>query len=236
VSRQFRLFQPTGVAGPVPLLIALHQYGGTPLNFANMTGFGQLAASDGVMVAFPAGIGATWNAGGCCGTAMRREVDDVAFLAALLDALQDPAVVAIPADPNRVYVTGFSNGAMMSLRVACELADRVTAIAPLAGDLLVECRPSRAVSVLALHGTADAAVPYEALGSVAYTWSRLDGCEEDFATQESSGTIEEIWHGCADGTQLMTVTAKEQGHVWFTADPAASEEIWAFFSPLRREP
>ena len=90
--------------------------------------------------------------------------------------------------------------------------------------------------MLALHGTADAAVPYEALGSVAYTWSLLDRCEEDFETHESSGTIEEIWHGCADGTNLMTITAKEQGHVWFTADPAASEEIWAFFSPLRREP
>jgi len=64
-------------------------------------------------------------------------------------------------DRHRVYVTGMSNGAMMSYTLACELSDRITAIAPVAGDLpAVPCRPARPISVLAINGTADPLVPY----------------------------------------------------------------------------
>jgi polyhydroxybutyrate depolymerase len=84
-------------------------------------------------------------------------VDDVGFLRALIEKIElDYAV-----DPKCVYLTGISNGGMMTYRAACELSDKIAAIAPVEGAQNVECRPSSPVSVIVLHGTADHLVPFE---------------------------------------------------------------------------
>lgn len=104
----------------------------------------------------------TWNAGGgehgyhCASfLACKQNVDDLAYFNALLDDVERRFSV----DPARVYATGISNGAAMSYRLGCELADRIAAIAPVAGaDQFVTghaCEPSRPVPLLHIHGTQD---------------------------------------------------------------------------------
>lgn len=85
-------------------------------------------------------------------------------VAALLDQLEGIACV----DPDRVFATGISNEAFLAHRLGCELADRIAAIAPVAGgNLMLVCDPARPVSVLQFHGLADAVVPFEGFGGFA---------------------------------------------------------------------
>src|SRR6185295_5222148 len=86
----------------------------------------------------------------------RDDVDDVTFISLLIDELERTQ----PIDTHRVFASGHSNGAIMSYRLACELADKIVAIAVQAGTLFVdECAPSHHVSVLQIHGTADENLP-----------------------------------------------------------------------------
>merc|ERR1712000_662580 len=59
-----------------------------------------------------------FNAGGCCGTAPSRGVDDVGFMKAIAGYLVD----SMCANADALFATGFSNGGMMTNRVGCELA------------------------------------------------------------------------------------------------------------------
>lgn len=106
-------------SGPrVPLVLVLHG-GGNAVNAEQMTGFTEKARKEGFIVACPEGTGRlkdkllTWNAGHCCGYAMKRNVDDVGFVNALIDTL----VQSYPADTRRIYATGMSNGGMMTHRL-----------------------------------------------------------------------------------------------------------------------
>lgn len=83
---------------------------------------------------------------------------DVQWVGALLDTLERDLCV----DTNRVYVTGMSNGAMMTSTLACTLADRIAAVAPVAGVRLPDgCSPSRPVPMIAFHGTDDQYLAFE---------------------------------------------------------------------------
>jgi polyhydroxybutyrate depolymerase len=83
--------------------------------------------------------------------------DDVRWIGALFDDVERTTCI----DAARVYVTGMSNGALMTSRIACEYADRIAAVAPVAGITDPPgCRPSRPVPVIAFHGTDDRFLPY----------------------------------------------------------------------------
>ena len=97
------------------------------------------------------GILATWNAGSCCGGAVRNNIDDVGFIREVIARMERQASV----DPGRIFATGMSNGAMMSWRLACELSE-IRAIAPVAGtDNTPACKPSRPVPVIEFHALDD---------------------------------------------------------------------------------
>jgi polyhydroxybutyrate depolymerase len=161
---------PRALSGEaLPLVLALHGGGGNPAQFKEEAGFDELSDREGFFVVYPAGTGVlprrllTWNAGtDCCGYALENEVDDVAFLEALIDDVARRARV----DENRVYVTGHSNGGMMSHRFAAEASDRVAAIAPVAGAMgIASFNPARPVPVLHIHSVDDPrALYYGGLG------------------------------------------------------------------------
>ncbi len=183
----------------VPLVIVLHGGGGNAINAESMTGFTAKANAENFIVVYPDGSGRrrgallTWNAGHCCGYAMEKKADDVAFIRALIDTL----VARYPIDPKRVFVTGMSNGAMMTHRIGIELSDRVAAIAPVVGALFGdEPRPRTPVSALIINGLVDESVPY---GGGA-----------------PGGRFSESW----DGTP--TQPAVEQGKFWAAADGCAT--------------
>ncbi|MBG0859663.1 MAG: phospholipase [Bacteroidales bacterium] len=151
----------------LPLVIALHGRGGNGESMVLITrrGFDKMADRDGFIVTYPDGIELNWNDGRmdeeANDRAHRENIDDVGFISALIDYM----IKEYNADPKRIYVTGISNGAIMAYRLACELSDKIAAIAPVDGNipimLLHECLPSMPVSVLAVNNVNDPLVPYE---------------------------------------------------------------------------
>ncbi|MGH2463142.1 MAG: alpha/beta hydrolase family esterase [Candidatus Limnocylindria bacterium] len=239
LERSYRLVEPPNVAGPMPLLIALHPFRGRPESLMLSSRFADLAATDGVLVAFPAGVSESWNAGTCCGDAVIQGIDDVAFIRGLIEALE----AEYPVDPGRVFVTGFSNGGMLAYRVGCELSDLITAIGVVAGARMTDCQLATPVSLIALHGTSDNSVPFdggEGARGIDYPsvleavegWAQADGCAAQPTTEESQEATRTAWSDCADGSRVLLIAATNQGHFWFFPEPDASVELWTFFNGL----
>lgn len=133
---------------PMPLVLDMHGLAEGAQVHTMMSAFSDLAVKEGFAVVFPSGTGSPvrWETG------IDPKNKDVAFLTALLDTLGEDLCL----DESRVYATGLSNGAMMSSLLGCTMADRIAAIAPVAGLAMPEgCEPNRAMPVLSFHGTAD---------------------------------------------------------------------------------
>ena len=149
-------YRPPGLAsGPAPLVVMLHGFGMTATAMVGLTGIDAAARRDGFTVAFPQGLEKSWNAGGCCGAAAVAQVDDVAMLAAVIQG----QVASGAAQAARVYVVGFSNGAMMAYRFACERSDLIAGAAVVEGTLTSACPPHRSVDLLVIHQRDDLIVP-----------------------------------------------------------------------------
>lgn len=221
---------------PAPVVLALHGATMTGPMLAWFTALNAKADQAGFLAVYPDGTGSRssyfWNAGGCCGPAGRDGVDDVGFVRALLDDLAG----AYRVDPRRVYAAGLSNGAMMAYRLACELSDRVAAVACVAGTMTAaECRPGRPVSVLHVHGTDDeyapfaggrgpksvTGFPYRSVEETVRIWVQADGCSgepevEELPDRASDGTrvVRKTYCGGRDGTEVALVVVEGGGHTW----------------------
>ncbi|MEW2356739.1 PHB depolymerase family esterase [Spirillospora sp. NPDC029432] len=147
-------------AEPLPLVLALHGGAANMDQMRELTGYDRISDDKGFLVAYPDGFVMSWNAGDCCGPAKLGKIDDVDFLAKLIGKLTGAGL----ADPKRVFVTGFSNGAGMAYRLACERPGRVAAIGVVEGALVTECDPERPPSAMIVHGTADGSVPFDGGG------------------------------------------------------------------------
>ena len=215
-------------SSPTSLVLNFHGFGSAGWQQEILSRMSDAAEQRGIIVVYPDGIASSWNAGDCCGTAWSNSVDDVGFARDLIEQLEAEYCI----DPQRVYATGMSNGGFMSYRLACELSDRIAAIAPVAGVLGLSpalCRPSRPVPVLHFHGTADALVPYRGgsplvgtLGSwfrsVEETltfWRAQNVCsargEVFFQNGDASCTR---FKDCAGFLQTGLCTIDQGGHTW----------------------
>ena len=137
---------------PLPVVVDLHGYTEGAVVHARHSDLGAFGDRHGFLTITPQGLGtvARWET--AVGSA------DVTFIGDLLDQVEQTVCV----DTARVFFTGLSNGAMMTSVVACALADRVAAVAPVAGIADVDgCKPARAVPVVAFHGTADPFIAYD---------------------------------------------------------------------------
>ncbi|MEJ3651827.1 poly(3-hydroxybutyrate) depolymerase [Actinomycetes bacterium KLBMP 9759] len=250
-DRTYQLHLPAGYTPhrPYPLIVAYHGRGNTGVGTEEFSKLSTLPA----VVAYPDGVigtgegnrqawqGAPYSAPG---------VDDVAFTNDLLDELE--ATVCV--DAHRVYATGKSNGAGFTGILACELADRIAAIAPVAGAFYPtgeDCRPSRPVPVIELHGTGDATIPYAgdadrglpAIPDWVAAWAARDGCRVAPSPERTEPDITTTrWVGCSRGVEVQHVAIDDGGHTWPGADIysgggittqtiEAHEVIWHF---LRR--
>ena len=168
-QREYRVYVPRSLAdGPSALVVMMHGGFGSAEQAELGYGWDRQAEEDGFIVAYPEGIGRSWNGGGCCGPAMKRDVDDVGFIEAMVAEIG----TGIDLDAQRVFATGMSNGGIMSYRLACE-SDLFAAIAPVAATMLVDCDPSHPVSLLHIHGGVDESVPPD--GSVGGGTQNIDG-------------------------------------------------------------
>lgn len=240
VERSYYLHVPPGLDTDTapPLLLALHGGGrGDGRTVAKHVGFNALADRHGFVVAYPNGIDGRWNDGR--GVTYRGEfeedIDDVGFIAALIDRLVGRRGV----DPDRVYVTGLSNGGMMTLRLGCEIAPRLAAIAAVIASMprnIVDgCEPAGPLPVLVMNGTEDPLVPWEGgqvrflrrtMGEVLSTndtvrfWARHNGCDPtperrslpDRDTDDGSTVTVATW--CADrpAREVMLYRIEGGGH------------------------
>jgi len=268
LERKLLLHLPPGYDGstPLPLVLAFHGGGGHAEYMADDSHYGWQRKADeaGFIVAFPNGYSrfpggklATWNAGGCCGDARDRGVDDVGFSRAAVAAIQ----ARVRVDAGRVFATGMSNGGMMSHRLACEAPDLFRAVASVAGtDATSACTPGRPVSVLHIHARNDDHVLFDggagpgafrdeskvmAFVSVPETlarWVRREQCApEPRRVLERPGAWCEAYSGCAGGAAVQLCVTEDGGHSWPGAEatrrgkPGAStaldatDMIWEFF-------
>lgn len=250
---------------PLPVLIAMHGGGGTAPAFATYTGLSPDADAAGYILVYPNGNGRlgerllTWNAGNCCAYAYEQGFDDVAFIAAMIDYVNEN----YNSDPSRVYLTGHSNGAMMSYKAACELdiESPIAGIAPVGGAMNLEiCTPQAPMSVLIIHGTNDDHVRYEGGAPlvsvdpnprvdqpVSYArdfWVDFNQCNAAPTIIESEFVRREVYTGCANGVRVEVATLIGGEHAWpggiaptvISDEPFphydASFEILDFFSAL----
>jgi polyhydroxybutyrate depolymerase len=161
-EREYLVHLPAGwdAKKPAPVVLVFHGGGGNAENAERTLHMDRAADAHGFIAVYPQGTGrsiagrtlGTWNGDFCCGTAASDGVDDVAFVAALLDRLAADYAV----DARRVYATGISNGALMAFKSACRLSERLAAIAAVSSPgIPTGCAPTRAVPTLFIHGTAD---------------------------------------------------------------------------------
>lgn len=232
-----------GHGSPAPVVIVLHGGGGNAANAVKMTGFDRVAAREGLMAVYPdgtarrnGGLLLTWNAGHCCASAMDAKVDDVGFIGAIIDTL----VSSGRADPTRVYVTGMSNGGMMSHRIGRELSTKVAAIAPVVGAVFGdEPPPQAAMPAFIIVGADDQTVPAAggpltvrmllgggsagnhdvapAIAQATY-WARQNGCGEPTRTQTAASS-KTAWTNCSSGAPVIFHSVANNGHAWPGGQP-----------------
>jgi polyhydroxybutyrate depolymerase len=224
-ARTFKVHVPAGYAGTaaVPLVIVSH--GLTQNATQSIRGTDMVPAADagGFIAVFPNGVDASWNAGACCSDNVE---DDVGFIRAIIDHLG--AELGLCVDRTRVYATGFSNGAMLSYRLACEASDLFAAIVSVAGSLAVSaesCASSqiRPVPLLAIHGVADSIVSYEQSMTSVDAYAALSGCGTTShpATQPvptHADTTCVTRDACPAATEVTTCSIDDGGHCWFGND------------------
>jgi polyhydroxybutyrate depolymerase len=230
-ERRVRVYVPDPMpAGELPLVIFLHPFGGSPAGAARETRFDQLADAEGFIAAFPPASQAAWAAQVTQGLS-DRDTDSI-FLTGLVDRLTE----AYSVDQARTYVAGFSMGAVMAGRMACEHADRFAAAmldagAPWIGD----CRPSVPISILIVHGTGDSVFRFDDAQAMADAWLDRDGCTVPAVeTAVADNATAHLSADCRGGTAVELVAVDNGPHAWFRT-PDATALAWAFFTEHGRK-
>ncbi|MBI5294516.1 MAG: dienelactone hydrolase family protein [Chloroflexi bacterium] len=247
LERTYILHVPPAADQPLPLIIVLHGTYGTGRKMQLGLGFDPYADERGFLVAYPDAYQkpgenetARWNDGRGTLASSLAGIDDVKFITSLVNEI----AAQVPLDKSRVFVTGASNGGMMTYRLGCE-TDRVFAgIAPVIGNIpepiFDSCNPQAPLDFLAINGDADPFVPHNGGEVCADTPSRLceggwvksqsesltkfsaaNGC--DLAPQsvilpaqidDDTSIEEQTYANCAGGAQVKAYIVQNGGHTW----------------------
>jgi len=236
-QRCYYLYAPPGYDAeqPLPVVFSFHGFLSNPVSQALISGWHKLAAQEGFLVVYPEGqeFPQRWNSHVAWSD---PEVDDVQFFHDMLDDLSSVTAV----DRSRIYVSGFSNGGGMTVRLGCEAADQIAALGTVAAAVvsMEECSPSRPVPVMAFHGTADPIVNYEggemqgwllrwlahvtsaptsfvAAGDWVAIWAEGSGCDPTPETIPAQGDASGVrYGGCDEDATVVFYTIDGGGHAW----------------------
>ena len=256
IQRDYILYIPAIYDGntDVPLILNFHGFGSNANQQLVYGDFRDIADKEGFLLVHPEGTllngNQHWNVGSFT---IGSTTDDVSFTEALIDELAN--LYAINLD--RVYATGMSNGGYMSFLLACQLSEKIAAVASVTGSMTPEtynaCNAQHPTPILQIHGTGDSTVPYNgdtwtrSIEDVISYWANYNNCETNPTTKaladidpSDGSTVEHIVYIDGDNgltTEHMKVIGG--GHTWpgsafnfpgTNYDINASMEIWQFFS------
>jgi polyhydroxybutyrate depolymerase len=245
LARSYLLIRPRATgATPLPVLMELQGCCTTPDLEAQRSGF--LDVTGPAILVYPAGYQESWNAGFCCHQAQAEHIDDVAFLTAVVNQVMADQP---DADPGQVYLTGYSNGGKMALRMACATPRLFTAIASYGAVSAAPCPHPGPVSVLEAAGTADpeltigpAGTPQRVNGYPEPTvqaqvdqYRRADGCPAAAITRTVGNLTTTTWGPCRSGDTVQLSLYQGGSHAWPSTDgatPSAAQVIWDFFQAV----
>lgn len=241
VQRDYDVFVPEGLEGRLPVILAYHGFSQSAIR-QRATGLGDFAEQLGFIAVFPHGTNPDDGPSyfNIETTDQPGLADDIAFTESMLDALEAQFCV----DTSRIFAMGFSNGGMFVAAVACRLGDRIAAIAPVAGIVMLDECGERPVPIIATHGTDDETVPFdtadpESIRDTARLFGANDLQEEMFgAIDRSVTTYVDMWakhnsctsepivdevdarltilryDGCVDGADVVLQIVGGGGHDW----------------------
>lgn len=251
LTRKYRLHLPPSQVRKerAPLIFSFHGFTSNASQQELLSGLNAVSDTAGVLVCYPEGINASWNVGWVFGST----ADDVGFVSSLINHLDETYSI----DENQVYACGMSNGGFMSYRLACQLSDRIAAIASVTGSMvpgaIAACKPGRPVPVMEIHGTADNIVNYNGTPSISSPipdvlrfWQKNNGCDADPVKipipniNVNDGTTVEKWDysSCQPHGPLVHFRVMNGTHTWpgsasqavgTSQDIHATREIWQFF-------
>jgi len=242
MERTYYYYIPSGYdkSKSLPLVIALHGGGGTGKGINKATGgFNDIAEKETFIIVYPDGVEKHWNDGRGVSqyTAQKENIDDTGFISSFIDYF----IEEFNADKNRVYVTGISNGGLMSYRLAFELPQKIAAFAPVIANLQEELvknySPNGPVPILIMNGTEDPLMPFNGgdihfykkkLGKVISTeetvkfWVKENNCSqkpeitwlEDKDPSDGTRVKREVYSGGDNGTEVILYTIEGGGHTW----------------------
>ena len=234
-------------AKPLPVIVNFHGGGGNAEMHRDWVHMEPLADREGILIVFPDGYAKrpgkrkllTFNAGRCCGPAKDDNVDDVGFTFALLADLAKQA----PVDRTRIYLTGLSNGGLMSQRIAHDQPGRIAAIATVESvNELGDSPLSPPVPIMFIHSVDDPRALYAGgegppfpgteirqqvppVEKVVHQWLTMDGCTGEPTTaptlhgkpgapDENFTATNITWAKCARGAEVVFWKLTGSGHVW----------------------
>ena len=210
---------------PLPVLLGFHGLGGSATSFTNSLHLKIFSQDMGFILVVPNGWGNeagtqnSWNAGNCCGSAYDNQMDDIGLVRSILDSVSRKYSV----DKLRIWAMGFSNGGMLSYRLACELSEQISAIGVGGGALMLNsCSPPNAVSVIHLHGGLDEDVPLDGGGRFFVKpiiesfklVNSANACSTMTYAVTSDSTSETTSSLCSNGTEQKLTNYFNQSHEW----------------------
>ena len=237
---------------PLAVVLAFHGHGGSAAGMEQTSGFSSLADQQRFIAVYPQGLVQRFSTRTFWADIgpIDDGVDDVLYVSNILNDLQKTFCV----DAHRMYATGFSNGGGMTILLACRLAGRIAAFAPISADSYTipgGCHPGRPVPFLDIHGTADALLhynggssgdntdwPFPALPQFLRSWATRDGCTSGpliFLQQQGQagqpGVTGMQWTGCQGNVRVVHYRINGGGHQWPPAieGHTPAEILWQFF-------
>jgi polyhydroxybutyrate depolymerase len=235
LKRAYEVIAPVkALPTSAPIIVFLSGIGASVASEISRDDILPYATANQAEIVYPVAIDESWNAITCCGEAATKNVNDLAFLEALVPQVN-------PGDARKVYVVGYSNGARMAYRVACDDPTLFDGYAMVKGGPTPGCNLRKPVTVLQLASKNDPEIPYEpgdkgieplAMTTLVADLHTAEKCPGKSAVTHSGSMTLTTWSACEDGARVGFAVWKAGVHSFPrppASIPAATQVIWSFF-------
>lgn len=225
-TRKMLVYAPSGIDSNRPLLLSLHGMNQDITYQQNQTKWEEIAKANNFVLVYPGGINNSWDISGT------RDTD---FILAIIDEMFKRYGI----DRDRVYLSGFSMGGMMTYHAMNIIADKIAAFAPVSGYLMggPNTKSSRPVPIIHTHGSADDVVVFSGVQTCLDAWITRDKCPKTAvktkpypANKPNSSGTKYYWGRGTDNVEIVLLRIEGAGH-WHSINANGintSQEIWDF--------